>query len=331
MVKSGSVRTVDDPVRDNDDLDLAVWQGASGGRRSLPDKVRFKCLPGCGLCCSYRVRVNAAEADAIAAATGGKPFLRDEHYLLKQEGSCVFLDGGRSCSIYPHRPSQCRTYPFYFLEGQVDVDLSCPGVGKGDPVLLSEWEPDPGFRKASGPDALAIGIDPQLAVSLTAGLADDKEFVNPGCAAAVQEFLRIQDGRASLVQGERVQVLKFEVREGRVELGGSVYRVDDVRPLLPTGDEVRRYQQVWANREVFHRFVKLFAPLCFVSPEVLAKALLYGIGSLLPVLAGVMKLHWGAAIADSNCWEAAIRAVDGRLRDKCSRVGIAVFSSGRVS
>ncbi len=48
---------------------------------------------------------------------------------------CVFLEGGK-CSVYPARPIQCRTYPFWeeLLESEESWKAeasSCPGVGKG--------------------------------------------------------------------------------------------------------------------------------------------------------------------------------------------------------
>ncbi len=49
--------------------------------------------------------------------------------------SCIFLNSD-GCSIYPARPLQCRTYPFW--RGLADDEQAvkremenCPGLGKG--------------------------------------------------------------------------------------------------------------------------------------------------------------------------------------------------------
>ena len=57
-------------------------------------------------------------------------------------GDCTFLDGRtRRCSIYPVRPAQCRTWPFWnsnlespemWKRGQ----NVCPGMGQGELVQL---------------------------------------------------------------------------------------------------------------------------------------------------------------------------------------------------
>ncbi len=52
---------------------------------------------------------------------------------IKIKGSylCVFFDEtNRRCSIYPVRPNQCRTFPFwnYFKENPEALFKECPGV-----------------------------------------------------------------------------------------------------------------------------------------------------------------------------------------------------------
>ena len=52
--------------------------------------------------------------------------------IAYQDGfCCVFFDTIRKqCSIYPVRPSQCRTFPFwdYFKENINEVKKECPGI-----------------------------------------------------------------------------------------------------------------------------------------------------------------------------------------------------------
>ncbi len=53
----------------------------------------------------------------------------------RDDYSCIFLDG-TGCTIYPARPLQCSTYPFW--RGLADDPeaikaemRNCPGIGKG--------------------------------------------------------------------------------------------------------------------------------------------------------------------------------------------------------
>jgi Fe-S-cluster containining protein len=68
---------------------------------------------------------------------GGQVTLRDY-----ANGDCTFFDGQtRKCTIYPVRPAQCRTWPFWNsnLESQEDWEMAssdCPGMGQGDLVQL---------------------------------------------------------------------------------------------------------------------------------------------------------------------------------------------------
>ena len=59
--------------------------------------------------------------------------ISDDSYikLTRKDRSCPFLVDGQ-CSHYEHRPHLCKAYPFYIdLFSGINMDLSCPGVGKG--------------------------------------------------------------------------------------------------------------------------------------------------------------------------------------------------------
>jgi Fe-S-cluster containining protein len=108
--------------------------------------LRFTCIQ-CGRCCTGEpgtVYVAATEIGPIAAILGLPaadliaemlyPF-RDSFSLRETpSGNCVFFDGG--CRIYPARPRQCRTYPFWFsnLRSRYNwkqAAAACPGIGQG--------------------------------------------------------------------------------------------------------------------------------------------------------------------------------------------------------
>ena len=61
-------------------------------------------------------------------------------------GDCVFFDNkARNCSVYPARPSQCRTWPFWDsnLETPADwkwVQSVCPGSRSGNGQLYTLGE-----------------------------------------------------------------------------------------------------------------------------------------------------------------------------------------------
>ena len=63
--------------------------------------------------------------------------------LERNDLSCEFLDEDGRCRIYPVRPLQCRTYPFwpYLFSDRALLEAekaNCPGIGEGR--LYSESE-----------------------------------------------------------------------------------------------------------------------------------------------------------------------------------------------
>ena len=117
--------------------------------------LRFRCTR-CGNCCTGPpgfVWVNEEELAAIAAFRGESKEQtkaiytrldgRDRSLKEKANGDCVFYDRQAGCTIYPVRPRQCRTWPFW--ESNVVTQEAwqktceiCPGAGQGE--LISEEE-----------------------------------------------------------------------------------------------------------------------------------------------------------------------------------------------
>lgn len=109
--------------------------------------VRFECT-GCGACCTGApgtVFVNQADAPRIAKFLGmdldafltkyAYPFEKGHSLHEKPNGDCIFFESGR-CSIYPVRPTQCRTYPFWLEtmrseQAWEETCAACPGIGRG--------------------------------------------------------------------------------------------------------------------------------------------------------------------------------------------------------
>ena len=119
------------------------------------DGLHFTCTM-CGKCCTGEpgfVWVTEEEIAAIAAfrqekvaevkalytrRAKGKRTLREHG-----DGDCVFYDHQKGCTIYPVRPPQCRTWPFW--ESNIETPESwtrttqiCPGSGEGELIPVEE-------------------------------------------------------------------------------------------------------------------------------------------------------------------------------------------------
>ncbi len=113
--------------------------------------LRFQCTQ-CGNCCTGPpgyVWVTREEIRRISAFLGrDDEWLPDDvlrrvgfKYSLKEKGNgdCVYLQnvgGRRICSIYPVRPLQCRTWPFWDInlkspQTWAEAGDVCPGMNNG--------------------------------------------------------------------------------------------------------------------------------------------------------------------------------------------------------
>jgi Fe-S-cluster containining protein len=113
--------------------------------------LRFECTQ-CGNCCRNHgdyafVSLSDADVGAIAAYLGLERADFLARYCEKQPGfhptlrtdspACVFLRADRRCAIYPVRPKQCATWPFWTenLEQATwegPVKACCPGLDRGE-------------------------------------------------------------------------------------------------------------------------------------------------------------------------------------------------------
>lgn len=120
--------------------------------------LRFECQR-CGNCCTSNgeyayVYLAPADQEALAAHLGltVREFLarhcaeEEGHVLLRMDQpECPFLTPERRCAVYPARPKQCRTWPFW-QENLVrerwegPVKAICPGIGSGPLHSAAEVE-----------------------------------------------------------------------------------------------------------------------------------------------------------------------------------------------
>jgi Fe-S-cluster containining protein len=117
--------------------------------------LRFRCTR-CGDCCTGEpghVWVNAEELAAIAEHRGEpveevvarhtRVAHRGRTLREKANGDCVFFQRGAGCTVYPVRPRQCRTWPFWESNVRTPEDWErtcqvCPGSGHGDLIPAEE-------------------------------------------------------------------------------------------------------------------------------------------------------------------------------------------------
>ena len=122
--------------------------------------LRFECQ-GCNYCCSSEPGyVFLSEEDVKRLSDGlnldRKAFIdtycrivdmgafKMVSLLEKDNYDCIFLSK-EGCKVYPYRPKQCQTYPFWahVIEDEKSWEVeghSCPGIGKGKLYTKKEIE-----------------------------------------------------------------------------------------------------------------------------------------------------------------------------------------------
>jgi Fe-S-cluster containining protein len=119
------------------------------------DGLRFRCTR-CGHCCTGSpgyVWVSEEELAAIAqyrhesvqqvVGLYTRAAHRGRSLREKANGECIFYDRNEGCTVYPVRPRQCRTWPFW--ESNVRSPQAwqrtcqeCPGSGQGELIAAEE-------------------------------------------------------------------------------------------------------------------------------------------------------------------------------------------------
>lgn len=113
------------------------------------DGLRFACRPDCAACCTthgeyayvYLERgemTRMAEYLGLSLSTFRRRYttLDEGHRVLRMDlPECPFLDGTR-CGVYPVRPAQCRSFPFWnenlrSPKRWAALRSFCPGIGEG--------------------------------------------------------------------------------------------------------------------------------------------------------------------------------------------------------
>ena len=123
--------------------------------------LRFHCT-GCGKCCTGSpgiVWVSESEEEKIASFLGISrhdfqrkytKLMGERKRVLREVGKewdCVFLENKKKCRIYPVRPRQCQTFPWWkgILSSKGEWERTgvyCEGIDHPDGPLTSSKEID---------------------------------------------------------------------------------------------------------------------------------------------------------------------------------------------
>ena len=108
--------------------------------------IRFACRQ-CGECCTGEPGIVYADKEEIFSMASyleipvevfeerfTKPFLDGVTIREVDDGRCIFYENG--CVVYPVRPLQCRTFPFWFqnmrsMKAWKETCKRCAGIGEG--------------------------------------------------------------------------------------------------------------------------------------------------------------------------------------------------------
>jgi Fe-S-cluster containining protein len=119
------------------------------------DGLRFACTR-CGSCCTGApgyVWVDLDQITRLAEFLGepveqfSRKFVRRVGLRLslieRPGGDCIFWDRDAGCTVYPARPTQCRTWPFWAENVETPEDwqrteAACPGSGMGRLYTVEE-------------------------------------------------------------------------------------------------------------------------------------------------------------------------------------------------
>jgi len=319
----------------------------------------FKCLPSCGLCCGYKVEVT--EKDIRGVKNSGKipaQFLKENSEkssgyfaaALKKDGDkCVFLNNNKRCTIYPERPTYCRYFPFFIEgDGQIDIDLSCPGVGEGERVREDYFEfilngEREKIRQYQTPGDLSLAeniltqhglhISPDLfreaGENFCGSLLDSIENHLMSIKPWLLRFFQFRNcANIHKCPDGRLQKYRFEIKGRNIHIGNIIYPIkgNNFSPLSGEEEEiVLEYLKLWLCREIFYRFclVNAFASIPGLKTTDVTYDFLSVLVNWILNVKDVLYHHWSKYDPKVNKIEMlkeSIRALDGRLRSKCKMV-----------
>jgi len=121
---------------------------ARGKKPWYADGLRFECT-SCGHCCRWgegyvwvterdiHTMADYIEMDVLEFARRYVRRVGTCYSLIElPDYRCVFLDEDERCRVYPVRPTQCHTYPFWpevikSAKAWHALEADCPGINRG--------------------------------------------------------------------------------------------------------------------------------------------------------------------------------------------------------
>lgn len=154
-------------------LNATAFESEHGANSYLSPLVSGKrfCCTECGKCCCGAGEVWCNDTEAIALSrllnieknhflsTYCKSYTRRPGwYLIKRKsgtGECIFLHSdSKTCSVYPQRPTQCSTYPFWpelmsDAAWNAEAESVCEGINHQDAQIVDAREATEKLAKSS--------------------------------------------------------------------------------------------------------------------------------------------------------------------------------------
>ena len=295
--------------------------------------MRFECLPGCGLCCSYKVALLPGDLERIEGLGYQPEFFARDGAMQKTYEFCVFLDDDKRCSIYDGRPGLCRSFPFYLEDdGSIDVDLSCPGVGRGPEVepafdysaggkidkktagSIPDYLPFERFRKIGLHWCDANYMHGSLEKLLESAHEQEQRY-NRALVSRFGSLLDIPDGMNTHLSDEGIAAYPFVLLGDKLVIGDHTYPLIDGEMPSDYMAELVDYMRTWFGRYVFYRFcLACSASMPIMRPMGVAFHFMILLAERLSELRVALCQQWKQD--DVEILKEAIRAMDGRLRTK---------------
>jgi Fe-S-cluster containining protein len=328
-------------------------------RTSFSSGLRFRCLPGCGLCCrTYRISLTASDLGRLKRVVEPRDcttivFAESDGetraFLENGKGrSCCYLDGQERCSVYGNRPLYCRTYPLIrdtYEHLEMSVDHTCPGVGTGEAVGSAQIEEAFALEAAERrPEAIEVKDSSAryrlICGSLQAlGVYADARIIRSVCGQLVRSGLRgRRDGEILSALSRAAEALAMlSTERGNITDPAAASRLAEgagermeCGPVDSSGIEVTEgaaeilseYLSEWIRRQALLRFVHADALARPGAGNVLHSFFRFLVRGASDILAGAAESgreQGGTAITEQLMRE-GIRRNEGPLRRRCASV-----------
>jgi len=337
---------------------IRVGSDSFAYRTSFSSGIRFRCLPGCGLCCrTYRIPLMESDLDRLKQvvepeACSRIAFVKHEQgaaaFMENRKGEgCCYLDEDARCSVYDIRPLYCRTYPLIrdtYEQLEMSVDHTCPGLGEGDPLSTEQIEEAFLLEAESRPEALKLAESSAnyrvICGSLKAmGVYADAELIRALCAELIGRGLASRRCKRilSYLGGALAALSQLLAGKGNItnpeaaaRLGEGVEDVLAGKPAEAEGSELSEgaaeklatYMAEWIRRQALLRFVHAAALARPRRENVLHSFFAFLVQGASEILAGAEGLRRQEAEqrVTARLMLEAIRRNEGPLRRKCASV-----------